>query len=61
MKTKKQYAEECRAENPTMTETVNGETRQLTDDEYETAIEAWALMRFYQDNPDQQPPSNPFG
>ena len=54
-KTQTQYAEQCRTENPKMVETVNGIERELTQDEYEQAVTAWALMRWYQDNPDQQP------
>ena len=59
MKTKEQYAEQCRAENPEMIETVNGVTRKLTQTEYDEAVEAWALMRWYQDNPDEQPAQTP--
>ena len=55
MKTKEQYAEQCRDENPEMIATVNGVTRKLTKTEYDEAVEAWALMRWYQDNPDEQP------
>ena len=40
-----------------MVEIVNGVERELTQDEYNAAVEAWALMRWYQDNPDQQPAS----
>lgn len=57
MKTQDEYAEQCRTENPEMVETVNGETRKLTKKEHDAAVEAWALMRFYQDNPSQQPVS----
>ena len=60
MKTKEQYAEQCRTENPEMHTTVNGVTRKLTKAEYDEAVEAWALMRWYQDNPDQQPAPTPF-
>jgi hypothetical protein len=56
MKTKEQYAQECRDENPEMTQTVNGEARKLNKKEYDQAVEAWALSRWYQDNPDQIPP-----
>jgi hypothetical protein len=55
MTTKEQYAEQCRVENPEMIATINGVTRKLTQTEYDEAVEAWALMRWYQDNPDQQP------
>jgi hypothetical protein len=61
MKTKEQYAEECRTENPEMHATENGVVRKLAKKEYDEAVEAWALMRFYQDNPDQQPAPTPFG
>ena len=61
MTTKEQYAEQCRADNPEMHVTENGVTRKLNEEEYEAAVEAWALMRFYQDNPDQQPTPTPFG
>jgi hypothetical protein len=55
MKTRQQYEQECRAANPEMIETVNGVSRKLTEAEYEEAVTAWALMRWYQDNPDEQP------
>ena len=61
MKTQEQYAEECRAENPEMIATENGVTRKLAKKEYDAAVEAWALMRWYQDNPDQQPAPTPLG
>ena len=61
MTTKEQYAEQCRTENPEMQVTENGVTRKLAKKEYEEAVEAWALMRWYQDNPDQQPVTPPFG
>lgn len=60
MKTKEQYAEQCRTENPEMVQTVNGVERKLSKAEYDEAVEAWALMRWYQDNPDQQPAPTPF-
>jgi hypothetical protein len=56
MKTQEEYAQQCRDENPEMTQTVNGETRKLNKDEYKTAVEAWALSRWYQDNPNEIPP-----
>jgi hypothetical protein len=59
MKTKEQYAEQCRTENPEMIQTTNGVTRKLDKKEYDEAVEAWALMRWYQDNPDQQPAQTP--
>lgn len=58
MTTKAEYAAQCRADNPKpLYLNANGTLIELTDEEYETAIEAWALMRWYQDNPDQQPKS----
>ena len=59
MTTKEQYEQECRDANPEMVETVNGVTRKLPKAEYDAAVEAWALMRWYQDNPDQQPDPTP--
>jgi hypothetical protein len=59
MKTQEQYAEQCRADNAEMIATENGVTRKLTKKEYDEAVEAWALMRWYQDNPDQQPIQTP--
>ena len=55
MTTKEQYAQQCRDENPEMIQTVNGVARKLKKTEYDEAVEAWALMRWYQDNPDQIP------
>ena len=60
MTTQEQYAEQCRAENPEMIATENGVERKLGKKEYDAAVEAWALMRWYQDNPDQQPAPTPF-
>jgi hypothetical protein len=59
MKTQDQYAEQCRAENPEMIATENGVERKLLKKEYDEAVKAWALMRWYQDNPDQQPAPTP--
>ena len=59
MTTQEQYAEQCRAENPEMIATENGVTRKLSKTEYDAAVDAWALMRWYQDNPDQQPAPPP--
>jgi hypothetical protein len=59
MTTKEQYAEQCRIDNPEMHVTENGVTRKLSKNEYDEAVEAWALMRWYQDNPDQQPAPTP--
>ena len=61
MTTKEQYAQQCRDENPEMLQTINGETRKLPKKEYDEAVEAWALMRWLQNNPDEQPaPSLPY-
>lgn len=60
MTTKAEYAAQARAANPKpQYATVNDVQVELTDEEYEASIEAWALMRFYQDNPDQQPAPEP--
>ena len=44
-----------------MVATENGIERKLTKEEYDAAVDAWALMRWYQDNPDQQPAPTPIG
>ena len=50
MTTKKQYADQCRAENPKpVYATVNGVQVLLTDDEYEAMIQNFASMRYEQD------------
>ena len=54
MKTKEEYVEQCRAEHSEMVQTVNGVERKLTKKEFDEAVEAWALMRWLQDNPDEQ-------
>ena len=62
MTTKAEYAAQARAANPKpQYATINGQRVELTDDEYDAAIEAWALMRWYQDNPDEQPVPPTFG
>jgi hypothetical protein len=61
MKTQEEYAKQCRTENSEMIETTNGVERKLTKKEYDAAVDAWALMRWYQDNPDQQPAPTPLG
>jgi len=55
MTTQEQYSEQCRSNNAEMHVTENGVTRKLNKKEYDAAVEAWALMRWYQENPDQQP------
>lgn len=55
MKTKEDYVSECRLENPQIVENTNGIERSLDPKECDEAIEAWALMRWYQDNPDEIP------
>jgi len=50
MTTKQQYITEAKAANPQpQYRTVNGEQIELTDDEYEASIVAWAEMRVAQD------------
>ena len=39
---------QCKAENPTMTQTVNGETFVLSAEEYDKAAQDWAVMRLEQ-------------
>lgn len=58
MKTKEEYAQDCKNQHPEMIEIVNGVQRKLDQEQYDLAVQAWALMRWYQDNPDQQPPPN---
>lgn len=56
MKTKKQYADECRVAHPKpVFHTTNDVKIELTDEEYEIMVENWAQMRYWQDNPDEQP------
>lgn len=45
MKTKAQLIAQCKAENPTMVQTVNGEEIELIGAEYNAACEAWAEMQ----------------
>ena len=50
MKTKAQYMAQAKTENPQpQYATINGVAVQLTEDEYETSIEAWAEMRMAQE------------
>jgi len=50
MKSKDDYIAEARQENPKpIFHDANGIKIQLSDDEYEVAIEAWAIMRVKQD------------
>lgn len=61
MMTQAEYAKQAKADNPKpLYANINGKQIELTDTEYDEAIEAWALMRWYQDNPDQQPVQTPF-
>lgn len=56
MTSKAEYATQARAANAKpQYATINGAQVELTDDEYDAAIEAWASMRWYQDNPNEQP------
>ena len=56
MTTKVEYAAQAQAANPKpQYATINDVQIELTDDEYDAAIEAWAQMRYYQDNPNEQP------
>ena len=50
MTTKAQYIAQARAANPQPQHvTINGEQIELTDDEYEASLEAWAEMRVCRD------------
>jgi hypothetical protein len=49
MTTKKQYADQCRADNPEMIVTENDKTRKLTKAEYDEAISAWSQMKVEQE------------
>lgn len=50
MTTKAEYIAQARAANPKpQYATVNGEQIELTDDEYETSLEAWAEMKVQQE------------
>jgi len=61
MTTQAEYAKQAKADNPKpLYANINGEQIELTDTEYDEAVDAWALMRWYQDNPDQQPVQTPF-
>jgi hypothetical protein len=46
--TKDELIASCRAENPTMTATINDEAFLLSADEYEQALNSWAEMRLFQ-------------
>lgn len=45
MKTKAQLIAQCKAENPTMVQSINGEEIVLTAAQYNAACEAWAEMK----------------
>lgn len=62
MKTKQDYINQALAANPKpVFFNANGVMIELSEAEYDAMIENWAQMRFWQDNPDQQPPAAPFG
>jgi hypothetical protein len=48
MTTKAELIAQCKAENPTMTATINGEQVELNAEEYEKACNDWADMRLVQ-------------
>ena len=58
MTTQDEYVKQCETDNPEMHTTENDVYRKLSDKEYNAAVKAWALMRWYQDNPDEQPLPN---
>lgn len=50
MTTKQQFIQQAKAANPQpQYATINGEQVELSDDEYEASIEAWAEMMFQQE------------
>lgn len=53
--TKDELIAQCKNENPTMTQTINGESIVLDAQEYEKAAHDWAVMRLaqieYEKNP----------
>jgi hypothetical protein len=52
---------QCRAENPTMTQTINGESFVLDAEEYDKAVKDWAAMRLIQIEFENNPtPPKPF-
>jgi hypothetical protein len=48
---------QCKQENPTMTQTINGESFLLSDEEYEKAAHDWAVMRLAQIEFEKNPTS----
>ena len=46
---------QCKAENPTMTQTVNDQTFNLTSEEYNQAARDWAKMRLEQIEQEKNP------
>jgi len=52
---------QCKKENPTMTQTINGESFLLSDEEYNQAAHDWAVMRLAQIEYEKNPtPPKPF-
>jgi|LakMenEpi03Aug12_release.lakeMendotaPanAssembly.Ray.scaffolds.fasta_scaffold1734624_1 hypothetical protein len=52
---------QCKAENPTMTQTINGESFVLDAKEYNQAAHDWAVMRLAQIEYEKNPtPPKPF-
>ena len=49
MKTYDEYYEQCMAENPTQTATINGEEIVLTEEECCESCSSWAQMKVEQD------------
>jgi hypothetical protein len=47
---------QCKAENPTMTQTINGVEVELLGADYENAVTNWAKMRVEQLDPNFVPP-----
>ena len=52
---------QCKKENPTMTQTINGESFVLSQEEYNKAAHDWAVMRLAQLEYEKNPtPPKPF-
>lgn len=55
MTTYDEYYEQCMADNPTQTTTINGVEIELTYEECCQACADWATMKVAQDQPQPQP------
>ena len=48
--TRKELIAQCKKDNPKMVATINGEPYELSQEEYDQAVEAWADMIIAQQN-----------